>query len=139
MRPSLKKAIFHLAWSPDSLPTYDAITPLLEYLDNHLLSLNSMLLPRNFERVLNNVWEVSLSELDHQMDGNVGDKMAGFYERLYEALDILVDFFHAESKGLPMEILTGGKFFSFFLLYLFFKLYICRSDQRPFEMTFIKK
>ncbi|XP_072156728.1 BAI1-associated protein 3 isoform X1 [Bemisia tabaci] len=107
MRPSLKKAIFHLAWSPDSLPTYDAITPLLEYLDNHLLSLNSMLLPRNFERVLNNVWEVSLSELDHQMDGNVGDKMAGFYERLYEALDILVDFFHAESKGLPMEILTG--------------------------------
>ena len=72
MRPALKKAMFHLAWSPDSLPTPDAISPLLEYLDAHLVNLNGALLPRNFERVLADIWDVSLLELGQQMDGNAG-------------------------------------------------------------------
>lgn len=72
MRPALKKSMFHLAWSPDSLPTPDAISPLLEYLDAHLVNLNAALLPRNFERVLADVWDVSLLELGQQMDGNAG-------------------------------------------------------------------
>lgn len=65
----LKKSMFHLAWSPDTLPTCDAISPLLEYLDTHLLALNAALLPRNFERVLSTVWDVCLLQLGHQMDG----------------------------------------------------------------------
>lgn len=72
MRPSLKKSMFHLAWSPDSLPTSEAITPLLEYLDVHLVALNSSLLAVNFTRVLQDVWEVVLNELSNQMDGNAG-------------------------------------------------------------------
>ncbi|XP_065210917.1 BAI1-associated protein 3 isoform X2 [Planococcus citri] len=107
MRSPLKKAMFHLAWSPDSLPTSDAITPLLEYLHSHLSSLNSALLPRNFEKVLWSIWEVCLLELGHQTDGSVGDKLAGFYDRLYEALDLLIEFFYADGKGLTFEVLTG--------------------------------
>lgn len=72
MRGSLKKAMFHLAWSPDSLPTSEAITPLLEYLDVHLLALNGSLLATNFNRVLQDIWEVVLGELSTQMDGNAG-------------------------------------------------------------------
>jgi hypothetical protein len=30
-----------------------------------------------------------------------------FFERLYDALDILVDFFHANEKGLPMSIIRN--------------------------------
>jgi BAI1-associated protein 3 len=101
--------MFHLAWSPDSLPTTDAITPLLEYLDTHLLALNAALIPRNFERVLMTVWDVCLLQLAHQMDGSAGDKMPGFYDRLYEALDLLVDFFHAEGKGLALEAIRSGQ------------------------------
>lgn len=108
MRGALKKAMFHLAWSPDSLPTSDAISPLLEYLDSHLISLNSALLPRNFERVLSVIWDTGLQELAHQMDGHAQDKLPGFYDRLYEALDILTDFFHAEGKGLHMEAIKSG-------------------------------
>lgn len=108
MKSPLKKAMFHLAWSPDSLPTTDAISPLLEYLDSHLLALNSALLPRNFEKVLCNIWEICLLELSHQTDGSVGDKLAGFYDRLYEALDLLIEFFYADGKGLSFDILTGG-------------------------------
>jgi len=110
MQAPLKKCIFHLAWSPDTLPTTDAIIPLQEYLDSHLISLNMNLIPKNFHKVLNCVWEVTVFELGHQMDGGSGDtKMSGFYERLYEALELLVEFFHAEGNGLPPEILTGSK------------------------------
>jgi hypothetical protein len=35
--------------------------------------------------------------------------MSMFYERLYEALEILVDFFHADQKGLSMESLKTGE------------------------------
>lgn len=72
MRPALKKAMFHLAWSPESLPTAEAISPLLDYLDGHMVPLNAALLSRNFERVLADVWEVALLELGHQMDGSAG-------------------------------------------------------------------
>ncbi|XP_078053508.1 BAI1 associated protein 3 isoform X5 [Augochlora pura] len=110
MRPPLKKAIFHLAWSPDSLPTTEAIAPLLEYLDVHLVTLNSALLTVNFIRVLQDIWEVVLGELSNQMDGNAGDKPAMFYERLHEALDLLMKFFHADEKGLPYDALHSQNF-----------------------------
>ncbi|KOC60100.1 BAI1-associated protein 3 [Habropoda laboriosa] len=110
MRPPLKKAMFHLAWSPDSLPTSEAIAPLLEYLDMHLVVLNSSLLTVNFNRVLQDIWEVVLAELSNQMDGNAGDKPAMFYERLHEALDLLIKFFHEDEKGLPYEALHSQSF-----------------------------
>ncbi|XP_067211831.1 BAI1-associated protein 3 isoform X3 [Linepithema humile] len=110
MRPPLKKAMFHLAWSPDSLPTTEAIAPLVEYLDVHLVALNSALLVANFNRILQDVWEVILSELSNQMDGNAEDKPAMFYERLHEALDLLVRFFNSDDKGLPLELLRRQSF-----------------------------
>lgn len=57
MQDSLRKTIFHLAWSPDSLPTAQAIEPLFDYLYIHLQTLNIALFPQNFQRVL---FEVSL-------------------------------------------------------------------------------
>lgn len=33
-----------------------------------------------------------------------------FYERLHEALDLLVKFFHADERGLPMEMLRRQSF-----------------------------
>ncbi|XP_020709879.1 BAI1-associated protein 3 isoform X2 [Athalia rosae] len=110
MRAPLKKTMFHLAWSPDSLPTSEAMAPLLEYLDLHLVALNSALLATNFNRVLQDVWGVVLGELSNQMDGSTGDKPAVFYERLHEALDLLVEFFYAEEKGLPYEYLRCEAF-----------------------------
>lgn len=105
--------MFHLAWSPDSLPTAEAISPLLELLDGHLVSLNAALLPRNFERVLADIWDTVLLEFGHQVDSTSGEKVAVFYDRLYEALEILVDFFHAEEKGLTLESLKSSAYFFF--------------------------
>ncbi len=37
-------------------------------------------------------------------------KSTAFYERLYSALDILVDFFHANDKGLPINQIRCPKY-----------------------------
>lgn len=106
MQAPLHKAVFHLAWSPDSLPANQAIIPLLEYLDVHLAALNAALLTKNFNRALTLIWTAVLNELAFQMDtGNDNERPKNFHERLYEALNLLVDFFNAEGLGLPNEIL----------------------------------
>jgi BAI1-associated protein 3 len=106
MQAPLQKAVFHLAWSPDSLPANQAIVPLLEYLDVHLSTLNSALLTKNFNRALTLIWSAVLHELSRQMDtGGDTEKPANFHDRLYDALQLMVDFFNAEGLGLPLEVL----------------------------------
>lgn len=111
MQVSLQKAVFHLAWSPDSLPTNQAIVPLLEYLDVHLSALNSALLTKNFNRALMLIWNTVVGELARQMDtGGDSEKPVNFHDRLYEALQLLVDFFNAEGLGLSMESLHNDSY-----------------------------
>lgn len=111
MQTSLQKAVFHLAWSPDSLPANQAIVPLLEYLNSHLGALNSALLPKNFNRALRFVWKTVLGEMTRQMEtGDDSEKPSNFHKRLYEALQLLVDFFHAEGQGLSLECLHSDDF-----------------------------
>jgi hypothetical protein len=50
LNENLKKHIFHLAWSPENLPTVDAIYPLLEFLDKRLQEVNRCLLYGNYIR-----------------------------------------------------------------------------------------
>jgi BAI1-associated protein 3 len=80
--------------------------PLLEYLDNHLSSLNRALLTRNFHRTLSIIWMIVLKELSDQMD-QAGEKPANFHDRLYEALQTLVEFFHAENMGLSFDVIKN--------------------------------
>jgi len=111
MQMSLQKAMFHLAWSPDSLPANQAIVPLLEYLDCHLAALNSALLTKNFNRSLRFIWKTVLGEMSRQMEtGDETDKPTHFHKRLYEALQLLIDFFHAEGQGLLLECLHTEDF-----------------------------
>uniref|UniRef100_T1GHI7 C2 domain-containing protein n=1 Tax=Megaselia scalaris TaxID=36166 RepID=T1GHI7_MEGSC len=111
MQTALQKAIFHLAWSPDSLPANQASVPLMEYLDVHLSALNSALLTKNFNRSLTLIWNTVLSELSRQMDTDLDhDKPSTFHSRLHEALQLLVEFFHADGLGLSMESLHCDAF-----------------------------
>ena len=98
--------LFSQAWSPDSLPADQAIVPLLEYLDLHLSALNSALLTKNFHRALSIICLLLLKELSDQMD-SAGEKPANFHDRLYEALQMLVEFIHAEGLGLAYEAIKS--------------------------------
>lgn len=91
------------------MPADQAIIPLLEYLDLHLSALNSALLIKNFHRVLHIIWLLVLKELSDQMD-SAGEKPANFHERLYESLQMLVDFIHAEGLGLSHDVIKGDDY-----------------------------
>ncbi|XP_065084471.1 BAI1-associated protein 3 isoform X2 [Ochlerotatus camptorhynchus] len=106
MQSPLQKAVFHLAWSPDSLPATQAVMPLLEYLDSHLATLNITLLTQNFYRAMTQIWNNVLTEFAKQMDaGGEGDKPSNFHDRMYGALQLLGDFFNADGLGLTPETL----------------------------------
>lgn len=76
-----------------------AITPLLEFLDQHLSALNTWLLPRAFIRALAGCWSAVLKEMSAQADAGGAEKPRVYHDRLKEALDLLAEFFHAEGKG----------------------------------------
>ncbi|CAH1987257.1 unnamed protein product [Acanthoscelides obtectus] len=113
MQEALRKAMFHVAWSPDTLPTPRAVEPLFDYLHHHLCQLNAALLPQNFQKVLLEVWEYTLAELNYQMDGTTSSEEmpAMFHERLHAALELMVEFFHAEGQGLSTEMMQSGGYF----------------------------
>ncbi|EDO63740.1 AGAP005816-PA [Anopheles gambiae str. PEST] len=111
MQGPLQKSVFHLAWSPDSLPANQAVMPLLEYLDSHLATLNVTLLSQNFYRAMTLIWNSVLTEFAKQMDaGGEGEKPTNFHDRMYGALQLLGEFFNAEGLGLPPEILHSDTF-----------------------------
>ncbi|XP_035788393.1 BAI1-associated protein 3-like isoform X3 [Anopheles albimanus] len=111
MQAPLQKSVFHLAWSPDSLPANQAVMPLLEYLDSHLATLNVTLLSQNFYRAMTLIWNSVLTEFAKQMDaGGEGEKPTNFHDRMYGALQLLGEFFNAEGLGLPPEILHSDTF-----------------------------
>ena len=66
----MKKHIFHLAWSPESLPTVDAISPLLDFLDTRLQDFNGRLLRGNVIRCLHIMWESVLNEIEAHVKSN---------------------------------------------------------------------
>ncbi|GJQ84188.1 hypothetical protein Trydic_g2862 [Trypoxylus dichotomus] len=113
MQETLKKTMFHVAWSPDTLPTNQAVDPLFDYLYTNLQSLNLSLLPQNFQRVLFEIWEYTLVELNYQMDGgtNSEELPAMFHERLHSALDLMVEFFLADGQGLSLETLHSETYY----------------------------
>ncbi|KAI5696828.1 hypothetical protein M8J75_000769 [Diaphorina citri] len=79
----------------------------LEFVRRHLTLLPEEL---NLESILDSIELKENSEISLQTEGNSVEKTYNFYERLYEALDHLVEFFHAEGKGLPVDLLTGDLF-----------------------------
>ncbi|XP_052265684.1 BAI1-associated protein 3-like isoform X2 [Dreissena polymorpha] len=102
MRADIKKDVFHLNWAPEAVPADDAIGDLLEYLDNNLLVLNTNLLKANFDRILESIWIECLEEFKEALDMEE-PKPPVFYQRMYDAIGLLVQFFNANDKGLPMQ------------------------------------
>ncbi|KAK2162506.1 hypothetical protein LSH36_97g03031 [Paralvinella palmiformis] len=83
-----------------------AIGDLMNYLDSNLVTLNTNLFRSNFDRILDSIWVEVLEEMQEVLD-NEDVKAAWFFERLYESLNILVEFFHANDKGLPLQVIKN--------------------------------
>ncbi|KAK3599282.1 hypothetical protein CHS0354_028639 [Potamilus streckersoni] len=109
MRPDIKKDVFHLNWAPEAVPADDAVGDLLEYLDSNFLTLNSNLLKTNFDRILESIWIEVIEEFTDVLDSEE-PKQPIFYQRMYDALGLLVEFFNANDKGLTMQAILSPQF-----------------------------
>ncbi|CAM1322555.1 BAIAP3 (predicted), partial [Pycnogonum litorale] len=107
MQPEIKKSVFHLACSPEAMSADDAIVPLMKYLDTNLIVLHKNLLQINFDRMLQAIWDVVVTELIKTTHGNITEKQTQFFKRLHDSLNILLNFFHAEGKGMALPSLYG--------------------------------
>ncbi|CAI9723929.1 BAI1-associated protein 3-like isoform X3 [Octopus vulgaris] len=110
MRPDIKKDVFHMNWTPDVVPADEAIVDLMEYLDKNLVTLNQNLVSANFNRILHSIWVEVLEEFNDVM---VTEDMKHqvFYQRMYDALTLLLEFFYANNKGLSMDTMLTDKQF----------------------------
>ena len=66
--------------------------------------------------------------LNVKLTSFLSQKTIAFYERLYEGLEILVDFFHANDKGLPMSAIRSKLYEVGSIFYLIAKNTIVISD-----------
>nr|XP_045584883.1 BAI1-associated protein 3-like [Procambarus clarkii] len=110
LRAELQKDVFHLAWSPDSLPAEEAVRPLLERLYASLSTYSAALLKNNLDRLLHLLWLAVLNALHDQIGKDSEEKQEAFFVRLYEALDLLRTFFHAHGRGLDANTLMGPEY-----------------------------
>lgn len=81
----------------------------MKYLDEKLALLNTVLVKENLSRVLEALWELLLQAILQALGANL-DVSADFYGRFHFALEALVNFFHAEGQGLPLESLRDGSY-----------------------------
>uniref|UniRef100_A0A5F8HDF1 BAI1 associated protein 3 n=1 Tax=Monodelphis domestica TaxID=13616 RepID=A0A5F8HDF1_MONDO len=105
----IKKYVQHISLSPDSIQNEEAIAPLMKYLDDKLILLSDSLVKENLCRVLEALWDLLLQVILQALGAN-RDVSAEFYRRFYYTLEALVEFFHAEGQGLPLESLRDGHY-----------------------------
>nr|XP_033819287.1 BAI1-associated protein 3 isoform X2 [Geotrypetes seraphini]XP_033819288.1 BAI1-associated protein 3 isoform X2 [Geotrypetes seraphini] len=105
----IKKYIQHISLSPDSIQNDDAVSPLMKYLDDKLITLSESLVKENLYRVLEALWWLLLKFIIDALDANRGVSVE-FYGRFYYTLEALVEFFHAEGQGLPLDNLRNGDY-----------------------------
>ncbi|XP_037671365.1 BAI1-associated protein 3 isoform X2 [Choloepus didactylus] len=105
----IRKYVQHVSLSPDSIHNDEAVAPLLKYLDEKLALFNASLAKENLSRVLEALWELLLQAILQAL-GSHQDASAAFYGRFHFTLEALVNFFHAEGQGLPLESLRDGSY-----------------------------
>ncbi|XP_021553793.1 BAI1-associated protein 3 isoform X3 [Neomonachus schauinslandi] len=109
MVADIRKYVQHISLSPDSIQNDEAVAPLMKYLDEKLALLNASLVKENLSRVLEALWELLLQAILQALSANL-DVSADFYGRFHFTLEALVNFFHAEGQGLPLESLRDGSY-----------------------------
>ncbi|RXM32505.1 BAI1-associated protein 3 [Acipenser ruthenus] len=98
LQREVKRMIAHL--------TDKAVSPLMKYLDDTLVILSESLVKANLDRVLQGLWTLLLKLILDTVAENRGVSVE-FYGRFYYTAKALVEFFHAEGDGLPVEDLRN--------------------------------
>ena len=92
----MKKHMFHLACSPDSLPTSDAIKPLVVFLEDKIASeIDGRLLRENYHRCLHVIWESILLVLQENAEdpSNVRKCLSMLIQFVYQDFNFYIEIY----------------------------------------------
>ncbi|XP_037547122.1 protein unc-13 homolog D [Nematolebias whitei] len=94
-----------------SKSTEDAAAPLMRYLEQELQYMNENLVQKNFNGLLEPLWENSVKIL-HQLTAQYSQQegLMVFSQRLLYTLQSLEQCFHAEGNGLSLKILHSDEY-----------------------------
>ncbi|XP_020607339.1 BAI1-associated protein 3-like isoform X2 [Orbicella faveolata] len=109
MGVDIKRFFFQISCASDNIPAEDVVGGLLQYLDDDLMVLNTSVVKSVFQRILLYIWEIVMENFTNGLKTNTG-RTAAFYQRQFEALEIVQSFFHADGVGLPLERLQVGHY-----------------------------
>lgn len=109
MGVDIKRFVFQLCCAPEDTPAEEVVVPLLKYLDDDLMVLNTSVVKSVFHRILHFIWEIVIENFSNGIKAN-GGRTASFYQRQCEALEIVQSFFYADGVGVPLERLQLGNY-----------------------------
>uniref|UniRef100_A0A4W3KB43 Unc-13 homolog D n=2 Tax=Callorhinchus milii TaxID=7868 RepID=A0A4W3KB43_CALMI len=104
----IKIHIQHLAASSHSVPLSDMINPLMNFLVTEFAYMDTNLVQENFQSLLGFLWMHIIDILS--TTSSHSDVSQDVYARLQYALRHLVQCFHAEGNGLPLDQLQNASF-----------------------------
>ncbi|EDV20863.1 uncharacterized protein TRIADDRAFT_60504 [Trichoplax adhaerens] len=102
---------------PENVDIYQAINPLLQYLDNNLIKLNECLFGGVFDKIVVRILNVVMENFWSLVSAK-STKPAKYYERLWDCLEILLEFFVADGNGVKMSVILNDGFYSMSVSYL---------------------
>uniref|UniRef100_A0A915JTW0 Uncharacterized protein n=1 Tax=Romanomermis culicivorax TaxID=13658 RepID=A0A915JTW0_ROMCU len=109
-KESVKKQVFHLAWSPNGCQLESAIKPLIKQLDAQLFDYHKWLLPHIFIRLLMVQFRSVLYEIKATTTENPGQD-SGFHKRMLGGIALLVNYFHADGQGVSQNTIQEDKLY----------------------------
>ncbi|XP_067913937.1 protein unc-13 homolog D [Heterodontus francisci] len=108
LQADIKKYIHNLSTSSHTIPMHDMVVPLMNFLETEFAYMNTNLVQENFQSLLGFLWTDIIDIIystSHQ--GGVSQM---FYMKLNYTLQNLLQCFHAEGNGLPLDELHTTSF-----------------------------
>ncbi|XP_072098744.1 protein unc-13 homolog D isoform X2 [Mobula birostris] len=108
LQADIKKHIHSLSTSSHELPLDNLIVPLMRFLETEFAYMDTNLVKENFQSLLGFLWTHIIDVIS--LTSNHCGVSQEFYSRLSYTLQSLLQCFHAEGNGLPLDKLHTTSF-----------------------------
>ncbi|XP_051889315.1 LOW QUALITY PROTEIN: protein unc-13 homolog D [Pristis pectinata] len=108
LQADIKKHIHNLSTSSHESPLDNLIVPLMNFLETEFAYMDTNLVQENFQSLLGFLWTHIIDVIN--LTSNQCGVSQALYSRLSYTLQILLQCFHAEGNGLPLDKLQIASF-----------------------------
>ncbi|RNA09726.1 BAI1-associated 3-like [Brachionus plicatilis] len=130
----LDQHMFYLFESPESASAKESISRLVEYLDTSFRIYEPIAFKSNFNLFLRIQWIQLLDQIECDLEKDKS-RSPVFFAKIYDCLDILVDFFSSGNQGLETDFLQSVEKFRQLKKYLNYS----RMDTQKLIITYYQE